>query len=869
MGVDDEDVQSRLRTEIGPTALPPAPSGWCQVKITKFDGPCTSNSGVPLNEWIYDAHTGGPKTPITLAGCRARGYATFCGVADDKVEYRISQARSFKNPAPLCTADQRDHSDGHCPHHMKNGGCMDANDNHTVWRARCPVSCGICILSLPPISSGRRLDVLPYLSIGDITMPPTPPPQAPTVDTGTCSIRDASSLNSKCIANTVTLQTKVDIAFFFAGTATVQLGVTDQTKWFKAEVDINANELLGGFFTANANLKFTNENGSPFVGAYLATELCFTDCDNPVDETNDLQAVGTVGGTIVGSQVVGTIHSRTEEAMTGLSAKGVTDPNVEIGKKGKMTSRFTPTWLASATTLVGSALNVLCDALHGLEGFEWAASICRSFSGALSWIFDIVGTIIGAILHALKVAMQWFFDKLSAFLGMLGIKLRFELGTGLGLETEFNNYLDERRNSAHRQRRLADVADRFGPRPAGPWVNGTRPSYLTKLQPSYSATNISDPHARNLMSVLEERQLSVATWHFSLDLDVQAFGFIDIDFQCQFSVSDAQFAALAAIAPLFLQYKIGECAFKALAGADQFLGQAIDTMQDFMGSIGSEIANAASQLFKWAEDALNSIAAAAADIATAVFYYAKKVFDTSYRKLEEGLVTLGDYTEKIYGEFQNIAVLCAELSKGCYENLASAALDVANLVAGKLGINLSAVASKVVTTISNAYNAVKAVVEDFFSDIGDVLSDIGNSLCPWCRRRLEEEPDEQDIKIDDEYNTTALGPYTKDLTGILALRNQVDPRYDNTLPWNGDVSGGPQQLHITFFKSYVEKVFPMARGRNFEISSHKWDIPWNTDPEHAWSEKQRNAALFFMKDCLEWNTSTYTACTIECSYPSC
>ena len=48
---------------------------------------------------------------------------------------------------PQCRTDQQDHEDGDCPQHKWNGGCHAANAQHEAWRARCPVSCGICVPS--------------------------------------------------------------------------------------------------------------------------------------------------------------------------------------------------------------------------------------------------------------------------------------------------------------------------------------------------------------------------------------------------------------------------------------------------------------------------------------------------------------------------------------------------------------------------------------------------------------------------------------------------------------------------------------------------------------------------------------------------
>jgi len=44
-----------------------------------------------------------------------------------------------------CTATQKDHADGNCPAHKKNGGCSPRNRNFMAWRARCPVTCGQCM----------------------------------------------------------------------------------------------------------------------------------------------------------------------------------------------------------------------------------------------------------------------------------------------------------------------------------------------------------------------------------------------------------------------------------------------------------------------------------------------------------------------------------------------------------------------------------------------------------------------------------------------------------------------------------------------------------------------------------------------------
>ena len=46
---------------------------------------------------------------------------------------------------PVCAENQRDHADGGCPRHKKNGGCSVANRQYLAWWARCPESCGVCI----------------------------------------------------------------------------------------------------------------------------------------------------------------------------------------------------------------------------------------------------------------------------------------------------------------------------------------------------------------------------------------------------------------------------------------------------------------------------------------------------------------------------------------------------------------------------------------------------------------------------------------------------------------------------------------------------------------------------------------------------
>jgi len=50
-------------------------------------------------------------------------------------------------PLPTCSAAQKDHSDGECPTHKKNGGCSTGNVDHIAWRARCPVTCDQCVCS--------------------------------------------------------------------------------------------------------------------------------------------------------------------------------------------------------------------------------------------------------------------------------------------------------------------------------------------------------------------------------------------------------------------------------------------------------------------------------------------------------------------------------------------------------------------------------------------------------------------------------------------------------------------------------------------------------------------------------------------------
>ena len=47
----------------------------------------------------------------------------------------------------VCTADQRDHSDGMCPTHKMEGRCSTADADHAVIRKRCPETCGMC---MPP-----------------------------------------------------------------------------------------------------------------------------------------------------------------------------------------------------------------------------------------------------------------------------------------------------------------------------------------------------------------------------------------------------------------------------------------------------------------------------------------------------------------------------------------------------------------------------------------------------------------------------------------------------------------------------------------------------------------------------------------------
>ena len=50
-----------------------------------------------------------------------------------------------RNGIHTCTVSTLDHPDGGCPTHKKNGGCSTANTHHLAWRARCPVSCGVCL----------------------------------------------------------------------------------------------------------------------------------------------------------------------------------------------------------------------------------------------------------------------------------------------------------------------------------------------------------------------------------------------------------------------------------------------------------------------------------------------------------------------------------------------------------------------------------------------------------------------------------------------------------------------------------------------------------------------------------------------------
>ena len=76
---------------------------------------------------------------------------------------------SYMSPGggiPVCTADQKDHSDGNCPIHKRNGGCT--NNVKESWWARCPVTCDRCIPEDSPMwgSYVRILQKNAHIEIG-------------------------------------------------------------------------------------------------------------------------------------------------------------------------------------------------------------------------------------------------------------------------------------------------------------------------------------------------------------------------------------------------------------------------------------------------------------------------------------------------------------------------------------------------------------------------------------------------------------------------------------------------------------------------------------------------------------------------------
>ena len=56
----------------------------------------------------------------------------------------------FKNASNICEDKShicnpcKDHPDGMCSTHAKNGACLTQNPDHKSWRKRCPVACNVC-----------------------------------------------------------------------------------------------------------------------------------------------------------------------------------------------------------------------------------------------------------------------------------------------------------------------------------------------------------------------------------------------------------------------------------------------------------------------------------------------------------------------------------------------------------------------------------------------------------------------------------------------------------------------------------------------------------------------------------------------------
>ena len=65
-----------------------------------------------------------------------------------------SSKQSVTAATAVCSDDQRDHSDGNCGTHKKNGGCSPGNSQRAAWQMRCPVSCGVC--KIPVCAFGVR-----------------------------------------------------------------------------------------------------------------------------------------------------------------------------------------------------------------------------------------------------------------------------------------------------------------------------------------------------------------------------------------------------------------------------------------------------------------------------------------------------------------------------------------------------------------------------------------------------------------------------------------------------------------------------------------------------------------------------------------
>ena len=67
-------------------------------------------------------------------GIFGKGMFSFC-----------NEGTTYCRGITTCTVTQKDHADGNCPAHKKNGGCSPRNRNFMAWRKRCPVTCGQCM----------------------------------------------------------------------------------------------------------------------------------------------------------------------------------------------------------------------------------------------------------------------------------------------------------------------------------------------------------------------------------------------------------------------------------------------------------------------------------------------------------------------------------------------------------------------------------------------------------------------------------------------------------------------------------------------------------------------------------------------------